>query len=253
MLTFISPAKNLKDAPEMLPKSTLPRRLEMTAKIIAKLKRQSNKSIKSLMKLSDALVALNVQRYQNFDLNHNESNSWPAITMFNGDVYQGLDTSSLGVSQFNFIAKNVRILSGLYGLLRPKDLIQPYRLEMGTKISIGRKANLYQFWQEEVTKLVKQDLEAGKHKLILNLASDEYWKCVNIKSIDVPIIKANFKEFRNGQYKFLSYDAKRARGMMLRYIIDHKIDDAHDLLGFDTAGYAFNPELSSENSLIFTR
>jgi cytoplasmic iron level regulating protein YaaA (DUF328/UPF0246 family) len=170
-----------------------------------------------------------------------------------GDVYRGLDANTLSQRGLIQAEGHLRILSGLYGVLRPFDLIQPYRLEMGTRLQIRRKKNLYEFWGTKLTESINSDVEASGSEFIINLASDEYWKAIDQNILNVPVIKINFREFRNGEYKFLSFNAKRARGLMARFLLENNITSKQDILAFNTEDYVFNPDLSQENSLIFTR
>lgn len=253
MIAVLSPAKNLNANPKSFPNHSIPRLLDESEVLIAKLKTYSKPKLEKLMGISTSLALLNQQRYQSFEKTHTLNNSSPSIFTFNGDVYQGLEPESLSDDQIEYANRHVRILSGLYGLLRPLDLMQPYRLEMGTSLPIRRKKNLYQFWGKQITELLNQDISEGGHDVIINLASDEYWKSIDESALKAPVVKVNFREWRKGQYRFLSYNAKRARGMMTRFIIENEIDQIEHLKGFDIDDYHFNDELSSEDSFIFTR
>jgi len=253
MLVIISPAKNLRSTDQSMAGSQPPRFLDQSEKLIGKLRRQSRKKLQALMKISPKLAEENYQRYQDFNPIHTSENSKAAIYTFNGDVYQGMEIDTFTKPQIKYTQDHLRILSGLYGLLKPNDLIQPYRLEMGTSIAVGRKKNLYAFWKDTLTEQLNQDIKDSGDKILLNLASDEYWKAIDSSKLDVDIIKANFKEFRNGKYMFLSYDAKRARGMMTKYVLQNKVTTIAQLKKFNTNGYVYNPELSEGNQLIFTK
>lgn len=253
MLVIISPAKSLREAPSKSAMHSQPDFIEKSERVAKKLKSLSRKKLSSLMSISSTLADQNYQRFQEFTPEHTIENSQPAVLTFDGDVYKGLESENWNTSTQKYAQDHLRILSGLYGLLRPYDLIQPYRLEMGTKINVGRKKNLYEFWKTDVTQRLLDAIEEGGHSILLNLASDEYYKALDSKKIPIPIIKANFKEWRNGEYKFLSYNAKRARGFMTQFVLKNKIETVEQLKSFSEEGYAFNPELSSEQQLIFTK
>ena len=205
------------------------------------------------MKISDSLAELNHRRYAEWQADANEDNARAAIFAFKGDVYQGLDAQSLGARDLNFAQKHLRVLSGLHGLLRPLDLIQPYRLEMGTRLTTRRGSNLYQFWGDKVTDNINKALAQQTSKVLVNLASNEYYKVVQPARIMGQILNINFKELRDGKYRFVSFSAKKARGLMARYMIDNRITQPDQLRQFDVENYAFNDALSSEDEWIFTR
>lgn len=253
MKIVISPAKSL-DYETKLPTSrgTQPQFIKVTATINKKLARMSKKEIANLMNISDKLADLNHSRYHQFEEEHNHKNSRPAVYAFNGDVYTGLDAYTIPSNKLDFLQNSLRILSGYYGILRPLDLIQPYRLEMGTSLSIGHKKNLYELWQETITNSLNNELQEGE--LFVNLASNEYFKAVDIKSLKVPVITPVFKDYKNGKLKVISFYAKKARGSMVRYIVDSHATTVEDLKAFDYDGYRFSEEESSqENELVFTR
>ncbi len=253
MKIVISPAKTL-DLESKLPTSrgTQPPFLETTETINRKLARMSRKEISELMNISDKLAALNHTRYQEFEPEHNKQNSRPAVFAFAGDVYSGLDVYSLPVEKLDKLQDSLRILSGYYGILRPLDLMQPYRLEMGTDLSVGRKKDLYAVWQEKVTNYLNEEI--GEDELFVNLASQEYFKAVDVEKLKVPVITPVFKDLKNGKLKIISFYAKKARGSMVRYIIDHDAQTLEDLKGFDTDGYRYSEEESKKkNELVFTR
>ena len=253
MKIVISPAKSLNFERELpTNRSTQPPFLETTAKINRKLSRMSKKELSELMNISDSLAALNHTRYQEFTEEHNQTNSRPAIYAFAGDVYVGLNAYLIPLEKLDELQDTLRILSGFYGILRPLDLIQPYRLEMGTDIGIGRKKNLYELWQTAVTNKLNEELEDDE--LFINLASNEYFKVIDTKKLKVPVITPVFKDFKNGELKIISFFAKKARGAMVRYILDNSITDLEGLKGFNTDGYQFSEtESVKKNQLVFTR
>lgn len=252
MLVVISPAKSFSkevQAPELT--YSQPEQLEQSEKLISKLRGLSKKQFAGLMNLSDDLANLNIARHENWGPPFTEANADPAIFAFNGEVYRGLDSASLSEEDIYYAQDHLRILSGLYGCLKPMDLIQPYRLEMGTKLKYYRKNNLYQFWGDEITDELNNAL--GENGLLVNLASNEYFKAVNTKKLKGRIITAVFKDFSNGQYKALMTYAKNARGMMSRFIIQERIEDVESLKAFNGGGYIYSQDMSSENELVFLR
>ncbi|GGZ52687.1 peroxide stress protein YaaA [Mesonia mobilis] len=253
MKIVVSPAKSL-DQESKLPttRGTQPKFVEQAAKINRKLARMSKKEIFELMGISDKLADLNYTRYQEFEEEHTKKNSRPAAYMFAGDVYTGLDAYTIEESKIDLLQNTLRILSGMYGILRPLDLIQPYRLEMGTKLSIETHENLYEVWQEQVTQSLNDELEDDE--LFINLASNEYFKAVNKKNLKAEVISPVFKDFKNGKLKIISFYAKKARGSMSRYIIDTNAKTLNDLKGFDYDGYKFSEEhTQKENEPVFIR
>lgn len=253
MKIVISPAKTL-DYETKLPttRGTQPSFLETTATVNRKLARMSKKEISELMSISDKLADLNHERYQNFEEEHTKTNSRPAAYAFAGDVFVGLDAYTIPTEKLDFLQDSLRILSGFYGILRPLDLIQPYRLEMGTSLAVGRKQNLYELWQEKVTASLNKELK--KDELFVNLASQEYFKAVDAEKLKASVITPVFKDFKNGKLKIISFYAKKARGSMVRYIVDTEAQTVEDLKGFDYDGYRFSAEESTkENELVFTR
>ena len=203
------------------------------------------------MKVSDDLAALNYDRNQTWQTPFTTTNAKQAIYAFTGAVFQGIDVNSLDEKKLPLLQENLRILSGLYGFLKPLDLIQPYRLEMGTKIKVGSTENLYKFWDDTVAKALNDELEDGE--LLINLASSEYFKVIPAKVLKAPMITPVFKDFKNGQYKIMMTYAKMARGLMVRYIIDNNVKTIEELKGFNTNKYRFSEEMSSGNDLVFTR
>ena len=237
---------------------TQPDFLSDTAILIEQLRQLSAQEISSLMKVSDKIGKLNTSRYQTWQPDFDTTNAKQALLAFRGDVYQGMQVDSFKQEDFDFAQEHLRILSGLYGVLRPLDLIQPHRLEMGTKLAHAKlqslSANtLYEFWGEKLTQAVNRQLEKLNNKTIVNLASNEYFKAVKPKLITGKIITPVFKDWKNGKYKIISIYAKKARGMMTAYIIKNRLENVEDLKDFAKAGYKFNPELSDRRNLVFTR
>ena len=203
------------------------------------------------MHISSNLGQLNYECNQDWAVPFTAQNARPAIYAFSGDVYRGLDSYTIEESKIETLQNSVRIISGLYGLLKPLDLVQPYRLEMGTKFPVGKSKNLYEFWRQKVTTALNNELKEGE--LFVNLASQEYFKAIDVKVLKVPVIHVDFKEFKNGQYKTIAIFAKLARGYMTRYIIENAVETAEDLKTFTTDGYAFDANLSTDTKLVFTR
>ena len=254
MKIVISPAKTL-DFESDLPISehSIPAFLTSAKKIHAVLKKKKPKDLMALMDISDKLADLNWQRNQmkGFGSKVANENSRQAVYAFKGDVYIGLDAYTIPQEKINELQKRLRILSGLYGVLKPLDLIQPYRLEMGTNLPIGDHKNLYEFWKPSVTKALNKELKKGE--LFINLASNEYFSAVDAKALKVPVITPEFKDYKDGELKMISFFAKKARGMMVRYIIDTGAETIDDIKGFNYEGYAFDANLSKGNKLVFTR
>lgn len=252
MKIVISPAKSL-DYKSRVPTLEFTEGifLNEAEKLNAVLKKKSPKKLSELMHISDKLGELNWQRNQEWQLPFTLENSKQAVFAFKGDVYIGLDTYSLSEEKIEQLQQKLRILSGQYGLLKPLDLMQPYRLEMGTKLKVGRKENLYQFWDTKVTDAL--NVELGNDEIFINLASNEYFKVIKPKLLNVPVITPVFKEYKNGKLKIISFFAKKARGLMVRYIIDNNIETTEDLKGFNYEGYGFDANLSTDMELIFTR
>lgn len=253
MKIVISPAKSL-DYESKLPttRGTQASFLETTAKLNRKLARLSKKEISELMGISEKLADLNYNRFQEFEEDHSKKNARPAIYAFNGDVYTGLDAYTIPAEKLDFVQDNLRILSGFYGILKPLDLMQPYRLEMGTSIGIERNNTLYEVWKEDLTAYLNNELE--EDDLFLNLASNEYFKAIDKKKLKVPVISPVFKDFKNGKLKIISFFAKKARGAMVRYIIDNESKTLEGIKGFDYEGYRFSEEhTKKENEPVFIR
>jgi hypothetical protein len=252
MKIIISPAKSL-DFESIPPVSlhTQPRFLEKSETLNRKLKTLSKKKLSELMSISDDLARLNYERNQEWETPFTPENAKQAIYAFTGAVFQGIDVNSLKEEKIPLLQESLRILSGLYGLLKPLDLIQPYRLEMGTRLKIGRKENLYKYWDEELAESLNKELY--NDELIINLASSEYFKALPKKVLKTPMITPIFKDFKNGEYKTIMTYAKKARGFMVRYIIDNNVKTIEELKGFNIANYRFSEELSVGNDLVFTR
>ena len=252
MKIVISPAKSL-DFESPLPtlQSTTSCFLKEANVIHKQLKKQKPKQLMELMDISDKLADLNWKRNQDWKTPFTPENSRQAIYAFNGDVYIGLDIKTVPNEKLDVLQDKLRILSGLYGLLKPLDLMQPYRLEMGTKFPIGKSKNLYEFWKTKITKELNKELTKGE--LFINLASNEYFDAVDVKALKVPVITPEFKDYKDGKLKMISFFAKKARGMMVRYIIDTNSETIDDLKGFNYEGYAFDANLSKGNRLVFTR
>ena len=252
MKIVISPAKSL-DFATPLPTQlhTESRFLKQANSIQKVLQKKKPKQLSELMDISEKLADLNWQRNQEWQTPFTLENARQAIFAFNGDVYLGLDVKSLPIEKLAVLQDKLRILSGLYGVLQPLDLMQPYRLEMGTKIGIGKSKNLYEFWKTTITKSLNAELK--KDELFLNLASNEYFDAVDKKALKVPIITPEFKDYKEGKLKMISFFAKKARGMMVRFIIDTNAETIEDLKRFNYEGYAFDANLSKGNTLVFTR
>jgi hypothetical protein len=252
MKIIISPAKSLDfETKAATSLHTQPRFLEQSEKLNKKLKTLSKNKLSDLMKISDDLASLNYERNQTWETPFTLENSKQAIYAFTGEVFRGIDVNSLENEKLPLLQERLRIISGLYGLLKPLDLIQPYRLEMGTRLKVGSTENLYKFWDDTVAKSLNEELKEGE--LLVNLASSEYFKAIPKKILKVPMVTPAFKDFKNGEYKTIMTFAKKARGLMVRYIIDNNIKTIEELKGFDINRYRFSEKLSSENDLVFTR
>lgn len=254
MLLVVSPAKKLDfESPLATTQTSQSALLEHSELLIERCIKLSPDQIASLMKLSDKLAGLNAARFGEWSQPFTTENSRQAVLAFNGDVYSGLDASSFSHDDFDFAQKHFRILSGLYGLLKPLDLMQAYRLEMGTKLDNIRGANLYQFWGDIITDELNKVLLEQKSDVLINLASNEYFKAVNKKTLKAKIITPQFKDWKNDQYKIISFYAKKARGLMARYIIQNQLTDVEQLKDFDVAGYQYSSDLTQGNDLVFIR
>jgi len=254
MLILISPAKSLdfetKNTNKNFSESSF---LKESQSLIKQLRKLSTDEIADFMSISPKLAQLNFERFVNWHLPFNLENAKQAILAFKGDVYTGLDAGSLSETELHRAQNDLRILSGLYGVLRPLDLIQAYRLEMGKKLQTTKGKNLYEFWGDKITHEINKTLKEKEDKHLINLASNEYFKSVNKKKIKAEIITPVFKDLKNGQYKVISFFAKKARGLMTRFIIQNKITNPEHLKAFNCDGYVFNPHLSKDTELVFTR
>ena len=254
MIVLLSPAKTLDYSQEFDVQHTAPAFLSDSAKLIKELKAKEPKDIASLMGLSDKLATLNFDRYQSWSASKTMGNdNKPALFVFQGDVYQGLQANTFNKKDITFAQKHLRILSGLYGELRPLDVIKPYRLEMGTKLPTARGKNLYKFWGTKVQENILKELKANKSNLVVNLASKEYFTVVGSLPTDVNVVSPVFKDFKNGEYKLISFYAKKARGYMSHWMIKNKVTKPEDLKNFDAEGYKYSKKLSSESEPVFLR
>ncbi len=260
MLLLLSPAKSLDfeplvgDLAQGLP-HTLPHFVKQPKQLIATLKTYSPQKIAELMSLSDALSSLNVTRYAAWRSTYTEKNAEQAILAFNGDVYAGFEAGTLQAEDLAWAQEHVCILSGLYGVLRPLDWMQPYRLEMGTRLPIAETGtkNLYGFWDDQISKYLNERLLTNESPVVINLASQEYFKAVNTKALKARVIECVFEEYKNGKYKIISFMAKKARGLMARYIVTQRIMTPHKLKGFNLDGYAFDANVSEPDRMVFRR
>ena len=252
MKIVLSPAKSL-NFEKVLPTEKYSEALFLkeSLQVNKVLKQKSPAALSELMAISDKLADLNWQRNQEWKMPFNVENARPAIFAFDGDVYTGLDAYSIPIEKLDVLQESVRILSGLYGLLKPLDLMQAYRLEMGTKLPINDSKNLYEFWKPIIAKSLNKELQEGE--LFVNLASNEYFSAVDVKALKVPVVTPEFKDYKDGKLKIISFFAKKARGLMVRYIIDTNAETIEDLKGFNYEGYQFDANLSKGNKLVFTR
>lgn len=254
MLYLLSPAKSLDyDTPVGAVPHTTPRFTDASAELIAALRRQSSQDIATLMDLSDKLAALNVARYEAWSPKFTARNSRQALLAFDGDVYDGLSARTLKAADLEWAQSHVAILSGLYGVLRPLDRMQPYRLEMGTALKVGRADNLYQFWGKRIAQCLNEQLAADKTPVVVNLASQEYFKAVDLQALKARVIECVFEDWKDGRYKIISFFAKKARGLMARYAITHRVATPGKLEGFNLEGYAFEAAASGPDRLVFRR
>ena len=252
MKIVVSPAKSLNfESPLPIQNYTESLFLKDAETIQKTLKKKKPKQLMELMDISEKLADLNWERNQNWSLPFSPENARPAVFAFDGDVYTGLDAYTIPTDKFPILEDKLRILSGLYGVLKPLDLMQPYRLEIGTSLPIGTKKNLYEFWKKKVTASLNSELQ--ENELFINLASNEYFSAVDTKTLKVPVITPEFKDYKDGKLKMISFFAKKARGLMVRYIIDTNAETIEDLKQFNYDGYAFDANLSKGNTLVFTR
>ena len=254
MLLVISPAKTLDyDTPPATARFTQPQHLDHAQELIGQLRQMSPQQIGELMHLSDKLAALNVARYGSWHPDFTPANARQAILAFKGDVYTGLQAETFSEDDFDFAQQHLRMLSGLYGVLRPLDLMQPYRLEMGIRLENARGKDLYQFWGDIITNKLNEALAAQGDNVVINLASDEYFKSVKPKKLNAEIIKPVFLDEKNGKFKIISFYAKKARGLMSRFIIENRLTKPEQLTGFNSEGYFFDEASSSNGELVFKR
>ena len=262
MLFLLSPAKSLDyDTPTPGVPHTQPLFVKQAEPLIKALRKKSWRQVSKLMDLSQALSELNVARYQAWSPEFTAQNAKPSVLAFNGDVYDGLDAKTLSADDLHWAQAHLCILSGLYGVLRPLDLMQPYRLEMGTALKVGRPDNLYQYWRktiapylnERLSERLKEGLNGDANPVIVNLASQEYFKSVNLKLLEARVVECSFEDFSNGSYKVVSFFAKKARGMMARYAITHQIQAPEKLQEFSQEGYSFYAEGSTPDRQVFRR
>lgn len=250
MIVLLSPAKTLDFAETAYGFHSKPRLLKDSSILVKELQGKSSKDLQDLMKVSVKIADLNVDRFHSFKTPFNKKNAKPSVLAFKGDVYTGLKAGEMSEEDLEFAQEHIRILSGLYGLLRPMDLMQAYRLEMGTKLKNEKGKNLYEFWGDKITKLINKD---SKGAPIINLASKEYFHSVKTDQLKGDLYHVNFKEKKNDVYKIISFNAKKARGIMSNYIVKNRITDPEEMKSFTEDGYFFNPDLSSEKDWIFTR
>jgi cytoplasmic iron level regulating protein YaaA (DUF328/UPF0246 family) len=252
MKLVLSPAKSLNFESKLpISQTTESCFLAQSERLNKLLKKKSARSLSKLMKISDNLGRLNYERNQEWNLPFTKTNARQAIYAFSGDVYRGLDAYTIPKQKLEKLQDTVRIISGLYGILKPMDLMQAYRLEMGTKFPVGKNKNLYEFWKKQITQKLNEELQDDE--LFLNLASNEYFKAIDTKALKVPVITAVFKDLKNGEYKTIAIFAKLARGLMTRYIIDTNANTVDDIKGFNYEGYGFSEAMSSETELVFIR
>ena len=254
MLFLLSPAKSLDyDTPAGDLPHTRPLFTDEAAQLIEALRKKSPRQVAQLMDLSDALAALNVARYQGWSPRFTARNSKQAVLAFNGDVYDGLSAKTLQPAELEWAQQHICILSGLYGVLRPMDWMQPYRLEMGTALAVGSTSNLYQFWGPRIAQYLNRRVAADRTPVVVNLASQEYAKAVDRRVLKARVIDCVFEESRGGVYKIVSFSAKKARGLMARFAVERRIDTPGKLQAFDVAGYAFDADVSRPDRMVFRR
>lgn len=254
MIIVLSPAKTLDyQAQNFVRKVTQPEFLDDAEALIEILSKMPKRRVAKLMDLSDKLAELNVERFRCWKRPFDSTNAKQALLAFKGDVYQGFELNQWKTTDFDFAQKHVRILSGLYGILRPLDLMQPYRLEMGTKLKNPRGKDLYAFWGDALTIAINRAAKASRSKCLVNLASNEYFGSINTNLLDVPVVTPVFKDEKNGKYKIISFYAKKARGMMANYLVQNRHKTTDGLRGFDMAGYCFDEQSSDDSTLVFLR
>jgi cytoplasmic iron level regulating protein YaaA (DUF328/UPF0246 family) len=256
MIIVLSPAKSLDyETPAHISKHTIPDFVDDAEQLIGELRRYSPQQIASLMDISDALAHLNFERYADWSPRFHAGNAKQAVLAFNGDVYEGFDAKTLSAADLDYAQRHVRVLSGLYGVLRPLDLLQPYRLEMGTRLPNPRGKDLYAFWGERITEALNAQLHRNKsaERVLVNCASTEYFKSVRPKRLDARVVTPVFEDWKGGRYKIISFHAKRARGLMARFAVENRIDSPEQLKDFAVEGYAFDPAASNDATFVFRR
>jgi len=253
MIILLSPAKTLDFTESPMGTHSDPRLLKDSSKLVKVLKKKSVTDLKTLMKVSDNIATLNVERFQQFSTPFTPENSKQSILAFKGDVYQGMEAHTFDEEDHEFAQAHVRILSGLYGILRPMDLMQPYRLEMGTKLKNGKFKNLYEFWDNRITKLINEDLANTEGESIINLASKEYFHSVKAKELKGQLIHIHFREKRGDKFKVIAFNAKKARGAMAKQIVKYKITDETHLKSLEVNGYVFNESMSDETNYTYIK
>lgn len=253
MIAVLSPSKTLDFETAGAQTMDSPLFRKQSKELVSELQKKSKKDLMKLMSISEKLGELNYQRYQNFSDRYTSNNSKAAIHAFKGDVYLGLEAESLNDKELQYAQNHIRILSGLYGILKPLDKMQAYRLEMGTKLKNQHGKNLYAFWGDQVTKALNKEFKNHKEKILVNLASQEYFEVIKTDKLNARVVNIDFREYRDGKLRFISFNAKKARGMMARYIIKKKVDSFKKLHGFDMDGYQLLGERSDENTLCFVR
>lgn len=253
MLIVISPAKRLDEKSKRFGSHTSARNAKETQYLVEELKKYSPADLEKLMGINPKLAGLNADRFHRFKKRHTDKNSLQALFAFNGDVFLGLEAKTLDDESVLYAQDHLRILSGLYGVLRPLDLIQPYRLEMGTKLKTDLAKNLYEFWGDKITNLIKSDMRSIESDVLLNLASNEYFNSIDTSRLNKRVLSCTFKEYKDGKLKFYPVFGKKVRGLMTRYVIENRIDQVEDIKGFNVENYYFEESLSSENEFVFVR
>ena len=254
MLMVISPSKTLDfESRPVTANHSFPEFSDQSEILVTSLKKYSSDGLSELMGISPKLAELNRRRFADWSLPFLPENARPAVLAFKGDVYEGLQAETFSENEFQFAQAHLRVLSGLYGLLRPLDLIQPYRLEMGTRLPTKRGKGLYRFWGDRITDALNRALDAHSGKILVNLASNEYFKAVNVKRLTARVVTPVFKDFKSGAYKVISFYAKKARGTMSRFVIRNRIEDVEGLKDFNAEGYGFDPGLSTPDRWVFSR
>ena len=254
MITVLSPAKKLsKECIKKTENQNKPRFLDQSSELVSQLKGMEPGDLMSLMGISENLAILNWERMQNWNRSLRPESSMESAYCFLGDTYTGLDAESLDDNDMDFAQNHTRILSGLYGILRPLDLMMPYRLEMGTKLKNKVGKDLYEYWGDTLSNSIREELRNHQHNVVINCASIEYFRSIDRPSLNAEVITPQFKEYKNGKLKMISFFAKRARGLMARYIIQNRINEGKDILSFNLGGYSYDPSISSPISPVFTR